>query len=143
MDERRDKLWKALPVPVTRRCSVTTGDTLSFPLFRAPGVNCFVVRFQLLPVAAWSADASHYWTLTLPFYDDAGTLQGGMPFDETTPSWSSDVLSLAVGRPITLPILGRMEERLLADWTLHVKLEETGTAAALDFVAQADILIGG
>ena len=143
MNEQRTQLWTATPIPVTRRCSVTTGDTYSFPLFRAPGVNCFVVRFQLLPVSAWSADSSNYWTLTLPFYDEAGTLQGAMPFDETTPSWSNNLLSLAVGRPITLPILGRMEERLLADWTLHAKLAETGTAADLDFVAQADILIGG
>lgn len=141
--ERREKLWKALPFPVTRRCSISTGDTVPLPLFRAPGVNCFVVRFQLLPVAPWSADSSNYWTLTLPFYDEAGTLQGGMPFDEMTPSFSTDDLSLAAGRPITLPILGRMEERLLADWTLYVKLAETGTAADLDFVAQADILIGG
>lgn len=141
--ESRTQIWTATPYPVTRRCSVTTGTDVLFPLFRAPGVNCFVVRFQLFPVAAWSADAANYWTITLPYYDEAGTLQGGMPFDEKTSSFSTNLLDLAVGRPITLPILGRMEERLLADWTLHVKLAETGTAAALDVVAQADILIGG
>lgn len=143
MDERRAQSWKALPFPISRRVSVTTGDDLSLPLFRAPGVNCFVVQFAFLPVSAWSADAAHFWTLSLTYYDEAGTLQGGMPFDERTATFALDELPLAVGRPLRLPILGRMEERLLADWTLHLKIAETGTAAALDGVAQVDILIGG
>ena len=141
MDERRAQSWKVFPM--SRRVSVTTSDDLSFPLVRAPGVNCIVVQFAFLPVSAWSADASNYWTLSLTYYDEAGVLQGGMPFDEKTATFALDKLSLAVGRPLRLPILGSMEERLLADWTLHLKVKETGTAAALDGVAQVDILIGG
>ncbi len=125
---------------VTRSFSVVTGGGGTFFLFRAWD-NCILQRVVIGPDAAWSADASNYWTLSLRQYDEDGTELVGIPFSEDQPTWATNALSLAVGRVVLLPQVGYVGHVVLKDQGVWLQIAETGTAATLKITVQVELTV--
>ena len=109
---------------------LSTGDEVPRGIVRAED-NLTIVRANFLPGAAWTKDASNYWTFSLPVYGEDGARVRIIPFDEQNPKFSINDRSLVAGRVVRIPFVGLIEERLLKNEALYLGIEEENSAAAL------------
>lgn len=140
-DERSLRTPALLTRSYQRRVALSTGATDPFPLFRAHA-DMRLDRSATLPVTAWTADASNYWSLSLKLYDEDGTSLYVIPFSDSNATLDFDTKSLSVGRALVWPIVGTIGAPILRGQALYLNIAETGTASDLDIVFQLDALVG-
>lgn len=121
--------------------SVTTGDTDTYWPLGCSRYAAKVVRYCILPFAAFTANASNYWEFTLKVYDIDGNASHHIPGS----SFNLDTHPLVVGRMIYVPRVGGLEGRMRPQEMLmcHVHEHAVGTAAAMKARVMVELVMGG
>lgn len=116
--------------------------TVRYPLAQPP-INADLAKLHVLPLAAWTADGTNYYTIALDLYDYDGTFLRTLPLSEKDPLLLLSTRSLAIGRGLVFPLIGWIGEKVQKGQLVYVRVDETGTPASnLEARIQVDVLVG-